>query len=108
MEKQEIKAKINKILAELSAQIETLKEATKPIAPENSLGRISRMDAINNKAVNDATLTSSKARKARLENTLSGIEADDFGICVKCRKEIPVQRLLYLPETRLCVNCAQK
>ena len=31
--------------------IKGLKEATKPISPENSIGRVSRMDAINNKSV---------------------------------------------------------
>ena len=34
--------------------IQHYKELTKPIAPENAIGRISRMDAINNKSVNEA------------------------------------------------------
>ncbi len=37
---------------ELLAEIEVLKELTKPIAPENAIGRVSRMDAINNKSIN--------------------------------------------------------
>ena len=36
--------------------IEHYKELTKPIAPENAIGRVSRMDAINNKSVNEAAL----------------------------------------------------
>ena len=31
-------------------------ELCKPIAPENSIGRVSRMDAINNKSVVEAAL----------------------------------------------------
>ena len=38
----------------------TLKELTKPISPENAIGRISRMDAINNKSVNEAALRQPK------------------------------------------------
>lgn len=36
--------------------VEKFRDLTKPIAPENSIGRVSRMDAINNKSVNDSTL----------------------------------------------------
>ena len=36
------------------------KEITKPIAPENAIGRISRMDAINNKSVTEAALRQAK------------------------------------------------
>ena len=47
-----IKEEINKT----TASIKHYKMLTKPIAPENAIGRISRMDAINNKSVNEAAL----------------------------------------------------
>ena len=37
-------------------EVEDLKLLTQPIEPENSIGRISRMDAINNKSINDRML----------------------------------------------------
>ena len=35
----------------LDERIEEYRELTKPIPPENAIGRVSRMDAINNKSV---------------------------------------------------------
>ena len=42
---------INDDIAKTESAIERYKELTKPIAPENAIGRVSRMDAINNKSV---------------------------------------------------------
>ena len=56
VEKQDIK---NRILEELKKTEEAIldyKESTKPISPENAIGRVSRMDAINNKIVVEAVL----------------------------------------------------
>ena len=36
----------------LDERIEEYRELTKPIPPENAIGRVSRMDAINNRSVN--------------------------------------------------------
>ena len=40
----------------LDERIEEYRELTKPIPPENAIGRVSRMDAINNRSVNEAAL----------------------------------------------------
>jgi len=47
---------INDEITSTQTAIENYKELTKPIAPENAIGRVSRMDAINNKSVNEAAL----------------------------------------------------
>ena len=80
---------------------------TKPIAPENAIGRISRMDAINNKSVNEAALIKAKQKLKNLEITLSNINEPDFGICAKCNNTIPIGRVMLMPHSRFCVNCAK-
>jgi RNA polymerase-binding transcription factor len=82
------------------------KELTKPIAPENAIGRISRMDAINNKTVNEAALRKAEQKLTNLKVALSNINDPDFGICFKCNSQIPIGRILLLPHTRYCVHCA--
>lgn len=83
-----------------------LVEVTKPIAPENSIGRISRMDAINNKSVNDDALIKARMRLKRLERQRDRVNESTFGLCIKCGIQIPMGRLLYMPETTVCVQCA--
>ena len=100
------KEKILSIVDELTDSIIYLKEASKPIEPSCALGRLTRMEAIGEKGVNEAILSKSKARLIRLENALKRIDAGTYGICVKCKKEINRGRLEAVPEALLCVNCA--
>jgi RNA polymerase-binding transcription factor len=97
---------INQIISELNDSIIYLKEASKPIEPSIALGRLTRMEAIGEKGVNEAILTKSKARLIRLENALKRIDSGTYGICIKCKKEIPSGRLSAVPEALICVRCA--
>jgi len=47
-ERQSLKIKIRELIIKYEADIEATEKMTQPISPENSIGRISRMDAINN------------------------------------------------------------
>ncbi len=96
---------IRQNLEYLAAEIDDLTELTKPIPLDSSIGRISRMDAINNKSINEAALRDKKKLVKRLERTLDRIHDKDFGICLKCGNEIPFGRLEYMPHTTRCVKC---
>ena len=86
--------------------ISKLEELTKPIAPENAIGRVSRMDAINNKSVNEAALKKAKQKLNNLQVALSNLYEPEFGICAKCNNNIPLGRIMLMPQSRFCVNCA--
>jgi len=102
----DIKSKIIEEIAKTEKQVLDYKELTKPIAPDVAIGRISRMDAINNKSVNEASLRQSENKLKNLKRVLENFGTQDFGICLKCEKPIPVGRILIRPESLLCVNCA--
>lgn len=109
MTKSELKNIKEKVLQEIEKTTESIKdyrEMTKPISPENAIGRISRMDAINNKSVTEAALRQAEAKLKNLHNVLDSIDGIDFGICLKCEKPIPLGRILLMPQSRYCVNCA--
>lgn len=108
-ELEQLQAKIGKKIRRIKSDIEQLEEQTKPIAPENALGRLTRMDAINSKSVNEATLRQARATLSQLEHALQRIEKKDpeFGTCSRCGNVIPFPRLLLMPESDKCVNCAQ-
>lgn len=105
--KVEVKAIIETEIAKTEMLVAEYKELTKPIAPENAIGRISRMDAINNKSVTEAALRKSKEKLEKLKFALTKVDDDDFGVCIKCRKPIPLGRILIMPQSRTCVNCTQ-
>ncbi len=102
----EIKALIQQELLKLEADISALRELTKPISPENAIGRISRMDAINNKSINDASLRQAEERKKKLIIALDKIDQPDFGVCIRCKQPIPIGRIMLMPHAQKCVKCA--
>ncbi len=102
----EIKEKIIIEIEKTEKSIVEYKEITKPIAPENAIGRISRMDAINNKSVAEAALRKAEEKLNKLKYVLTQVGQNDFGICVTCKKPIPLGRILLMPQSRHCVNCA--
>ncbi|NRA93682.1 MAG: TraR/DksA C4-type zinc finger protein [Psychroserpens sp.] len=107
MNKAEIKSTIESEIYKTQQSIEEYKELTKPIAPNDAIGRVSRMDAINNKSINEASLRQAELKLSKLKLVLSKIDHDDFGVCLKCKQPIPVGRILIRPESLLCVNCAK-
>lgn len=107
-EKAEIKTEITGEIDELKKSIKELEELTKPIAPDVSLGRLTRMEAINEKSINESSLRNAKDKLVKLELALSRIELEDFGLCSLCRQPIPKARILRVPESTRCVSCVGK
>ena len=107
-ERKELKGKIAEKIKQTELEIVDLKELTKPISPENSIGRVSRMDAINNKSVAEAALRSSQRKLGQLKLALSKNDSPDFGMCSRCKHPIPPARLMYMPESSKCVRCADR
>ena len=106
-EREAIRAKVVEEIKSTEKSIEEYKDLVKPISPENAIGRISRMDAINNKSVAEAALRQSQGKLDNLNIVLNSIEEANFGKCLKCNKPIPIGRILLMPQSRYCVNCAR-
>lgn len=107
-QRKEMRQLLERIIAQTEADILTLKSQTKPISPDNAIGRISRMDAINNKSVADAGLRTSQARLSKLQRNLERLEEPEFGDCTRCGNAIQFGRLRIMPETGWCIHCASR
>ena len=105
--REELKAIIEKRIEKTIKQIAGYESMAQPITPENSIGRISRMDAINNKSVVDAALRTSKEKLSGLKTMLNKIHDDNFGKCERCGEVIPEKRLILMPQSMFCVRCAR-
>ena len=105
-EKETIKETINQDIHSLKEQISILEEKVKPIAPDCSLGRLTRLEAMGEQHVNNKILDESKIRLTRLNNALLRIDKPIFGICIECEEEIGVGRMSIRPESVRCVECA--
>jgi DnaK suppressor protein len=99
---------IHETLKTLTLEVENMKEMTRPISPDNAIGRLSRLEAMNEKSINEASLRNLEMRILLLNQALKRIDDDQYGECLLCEQEILENRLKVLPEATMCINCASK
>ena len=73
---------------------------------QQSVGRLSRMDALQVQAMALAQQKRRDGEAARLRATLERIGEDDFGRCEDCGEEIATKRLELNPAATRCIACA--
>jgi len=105
-EKISLKKTIQKNILTVEEQIKILEEKVKPITPDCSLGRLTRLEAMGEQHVNHIVLDESKLKLTRLKNALLRIDKPMFGICIECEEEIGIGRMSIRPESVRCVACA--
>lgn len=105
-EVKEITKLIDHKISEIEQEIQELTELTRPVSLDASIGRLSRMDAINNKAINEMALRDKKQTLKKLERAKERAEQRELGTCLRCGDEIPFGRLKIMPYTTRCVKCA--
>ena len=103
-----IQEKIEALIIKYEKDIEETEKMTQPISPENSIGRVSRMDAINNKSVMEASLRNKISKRNKLKLALTQIDKPGFGACLNCKRQINPARLMFMPESTKCFNCADR
>ena len=102
------KAALSNLKRELEIELSEQKKAAKPVPPDSAIGRISRMDAINNKTMADRAVREIKQKLSRIDRIEQAIEDGKAGLCIHCHKEIQFERLMFMPATRICISCARK
>ena len=81
---------------------------TDPELDPQRVGRLSRMDAVQQQAMEEETGRRRDQEVDRIAAALQRIEDDDFGYCSVCEAPIAPKRLENDPATPLCVGCAGK
>lgn len=71
-------------------------------------GRLSRMDAIQQQAMDDETARRRDVELTRIDAALQRIDAGDFGYCTACDQPIALRRLENDPANPLCIGCASR
>jgi DnaK suppressor protein len=107
MNNQEVKDKIQEEIEKTEQNLVDYKAMAQPISPDDAIGRISRMDAINNKSITDNAIRNSTIKLSKLKIALEKVDHADFGLCYRCKESIPIKRILIKPESPFCVKCAR-
>lgn len=95
--------------AELTALEETSHRAEQPVQlDQQSIGRLSRMDAIQGQQMAKESARRRQQQLARIEGALRRIDDGDFGYCFVCDEEIDIRRLEADPAITRCIGCAER
>lgn len=107
IDKAELRQRIQAEILKTEERVQDYEEMSGPVSPDDSIGRLSRMDAINNKSVTESALRQAKDKLSKLRHALAQIDEPGFGSCRRCGLPIPVMRVVLMPESPYCVRCAQ-
>ena len=75
---------------------------------QTSVGRLSRMDALQAQAMHQEAARRREQLLRDIEAALAKIDAGDYGYCEECGEEIAEKRLLVNPTVRFCIACSSR
>lgn len=102
-------AKLEARRAELLAEDELSEADRAPVTlDQESVGRLSRIDAMQMQAMAMAQQRRRQAERAAIDAALDRIDADEFGYCLQCGEEIARARLEHNPAVPNCIECARE
>ena len=106
MDAQAFKKLIMDEIAELDGLSKTSKLGRAPvILDQQSVGRLSRMDAMQQQSMDLAREDRRRARLAVLAAALRRLAEGDYGYCLGCGEDIPEKRLDIDAAVTLCIHC---
>jgi DnaK suppressor protein len=77
------------------------------ITPDNAIGRLTRMEALQAQSMSAATRARQRKRLKQIDQALARIAQGTYGRCVRCGEPVPKGRLEVMPEARVCMDCAR-
>lgn len=101
----ELRGLLRQMQQELISLLKTSSEGALPVALDQPIGRLSRMDAMQQQNMIQANRGSARKQLELVNTALRRIGENDYGDCLACEEPIPFSRLKVKPETPLCIDC---
>lgn len=108
MSVKKVRQRLMEELQTLQALREIAKSSRAPVElDQQSVGRLSRMDALQKQNMELATENRRQMRVKAIDAALQRIDNGEFGYCMICDEEIAPQRLEFDPAIAFCISCRQ-
>jgi DnaK suppressor protein len=90
----------------LERSMRSTAKTMKPVGlDQTSVGRLSRIDSLQNQGLTRNLQEREQARLGQIVSARQRFEAGTYGRCVACSATIPYERLLVFPEAPTCAGC---
>lgn len=93
---------------ELQETIDLRKDSTKPVSLDDPIGRLSRMDSIQQQKMAEESQRRAALQLQQVQSALGRMADGAYGDCLKCEEPIHWGRLKTKPESTLCLSCQQR
>ncbi|MBO6674739.1 MAG: TraR/DksA C4-type zinc finger protein [Rhizobiales bacterium] len=102
----DVRARLIALRETLLAESEATAEDRAPVAlDQQSVGRLSRMDAMAGQNMAAASERARKAQIVKIDAALRRLDDGDYGYCTNCDEPIAPKRLDADPTASLCITC---
>ena len=102
----ELRRDLQALAVELEDMIEGTRQAARPVELDQpEVGRVSRIDAIQQQKMAQANRARNATRLTMVIAALAADPEDEFGWCKRCEDPIGYGRLKTRPEAPFCVGC---
>ena len=101
----ELRAALESLESELREQLAAVERGSAPVSLDEPIGRLSRMEALQQQQMAKANASAAKARLQLIARAFEAIERDEYGECRRCEEPISLRRLRARPESPLCLRC---
>lgn len=90
---------------ELKETLSCMKESSRPVDLNDPIGRLSRMDAIQQQQMVLKARKQLEINLQLIDAALERLDKGEYGICLECEEEIDQKRLMAKPEAVFCTKC---
>ena len=93
---------------ELKLLLLTSSASSQPVDLDQPIGRLSRMDALQQQAMAKANRAGHQQRLILIDAALQAIKQSSYGECRRCEEPIGYARLNVRPESPFCLDCQKQ
>lgn len=96
---------LGRLQVELEQQLKTSSEGAQIVELDKPIGRLTRMDAMQQQQMNKANRRAVEIRLQQIKAALRRLDEESYGACLSCDEPISAARLKARPEAPLCIGC---
>jgi len=103
---EEFRSALDSLAIELAEILSETAEAARPVELDQpAIGRVSRIDAIQQQKMLEANREAQRARLQLVRSALHRMDDGEYGDCLSCGDEVGLPRLRARPESLNCIEC---
>jgi len=101
----ELQTRLTTLRDELKQSLEKSRDGSRPVSLDEPIGRLTRMDAIQQQSMSAATRRQTDVRLRQVVQALGLVRRGEYGLCRRCEEPIGYARLSARPESPYCLTC---